>query len=118
MLSKIKLYKWIEGRQGSGYDKMLLLTGFWPFCFDLYLLRFKEGSYIPEHTDPCKNGYKHYRFNFIIKKSLFGGDFISENYIFNFSRLKFFRPDLYKHSVTQVKGGSRYVLSLGFLIKE
>lgn len=67
---------------------------------------------------PCKNGYKHYRFNLIIKKSISGGDFISAHHIWNWGRLKFFRPDLYKHSVTQVKGGSRYVLSLGFLIKE
>lgn len=28
---KLNLYKWIEGRQGSGYQKMLLLTGTWRF---------------------------------------------------------------------------------------
>lgn len=115
---KLNLYKWIEGRQGSGYEKMLLLTGTWPCCFDVYFLRFKECSYIPEHTDPCKDGYKHYRFNLILKKSISGGLFVAEKHIWNFSRLKFFRPDLYKHSVTEVRGGNRYVLSLGFLIKE
>jgi len=32
--------------------------------------------------------------------------------------LKFFRPDLFKHSVTTVVGKPRYVLSFGLLIKE
>lgn len=119
-IAKLKNSKWLrwdEGRQQSGYKKMLLLTGHFPLPFDFYFLKFEEGSSIPEHIDPAKSGYKHYRMNIILKKSISGGEFISEKNILDFQRLKFFRPDLYKHSVTEVKGGSRFVLSFGFLIK-
>ncbi|WP_341501277.1 hypothetical protein [Gallaecimonas sp. GXIMD4217] len=43
--------RWQKGRQQSGYDKLLLLTGTWPLPFDCYLLRFNEGSAIPPHVD-------------------------------------------------------------------
>lgn len=111
-------FKWVEGRQGSGYKKMPLLTALFPVPFDLYLLHFPEGTSIPEHTDKVDTGFRHYRLNIIVKKSEAGGEFISEKNIINFSRVKFFRPDLYKHSVTRVMGGSRIVLSFGFLLRE
>lgn len=113
----MKWLNWESGRQNSGYKKMLLLVNHFWIPFDFYFLKFEEGSCIPEHTDPVKLGYKHYRLNIIVKKSKSGGEFISEKNILNFSRIKFFRPDLYKHSVTTVVGGSRYVLSFGFLLK-
>ena len=42
-------WRWQRGRQGTGYDKMLLLTGRWPLPFDSYLIRYPEGSAIPPH---------------------------------------------------------------------
>lgn len=112
------LFKWISGRQTSGYFKMLLATSNFPIPFDLYFLKFPEGSFIKEHIDPVKSGYKHFRLNIILKKSKIGGEFISEKHIFESSRIKFFRPDIYKHSVTKIEKGNRYVLSFGFLIKD
>lgn len=109
---------WKTGRQSSGYSKMALLESLWPIPFDLYLLKFPEGSEIPEHVDKVDEGFKHYRLNIILKKSLSGGEFMAEKSIINLSRIKFFRPDISKHSVTKVVGGSRYVLSFGFLLKD
>lgn len=118
LFSKVSSYfKWIEGRQGSGYSKLPLLTGMFPLPFDFYLLKFPEGTEIPEHTDKVDVGFRHYRFNIILKKSPEGGEFISEKNIIDLPRVKFFRPDLYNHSVTKVKGGTRWVLSFGFLLK-
>lgn len=113
-----KSFSWASGRQGSGYFKMAIIESFFPIPFDLYLLKFPDGSSIPEHTDKVKSGFKHYRLNIILKKSNSGGDFISEKNIIDWPRLKFFRPDINKHYVTEVKGGNRIVLSFGFLLKD
>ena len=109
-------FSWDSGRLHSGYLKFKIVESS-IFKFDIYLIKFPEGSFIPEHTDPAINGYRHYRCNIILKKSKFGGEFLSEHSIINWNRLKFFRPDISKHSVTKVVGGSRIVLSIGFLLK-
>jgi hypothetical protein len=49
-------FRWQSGRQGSGYDKMLLLTAPWPVPFDSYLIRYPEGSSVPPHKDPVQQG--------------------------------------------------------------
>ncbi len=108
-------FRWQRGRQGTGYDKMLLLTAPWPIAFDSYLIRYPEGSEIPPHTDPVQRG-RHYRLNVIVKSSASGGEFICANPIFTSRRIKLFRPDACEHSVTRVVGGSRYVLSLGWVL--
>lgn len=115
MLSK--LIQWQNGRQNSGYFKRLLLTFNKPFHFDMYLLKFPEGSFIKEHIDPLKEGYKHFRLNIILKKPSSGGIFYTEKSIFEKNRIKFFRPDLYKHSVSKIIKGDRFIISIGFLIK-
>lgn len=106
--------KWRRGRQGTGYDKMLLATARWPLPFDCYLVRYPEGSAIPPHVDPVEK-YRHFRLNLVLKASPSGGEFVCEDPLFQSSRLKFFRPDSSQHSVTPVVGGSRYVLSVGWL---
>lgn len=107
--------RWQQGRQGTGYDKMLLLTARWPIAFDSYLLRFPEGSEIPPHTDPVQAG-KHYRLNLILKSPRAGGEFHCAKPIFATKRVKFFRLDACEHGVTRVVGGSRYVMSLGWVV--
>lgn len=107
-------FKWQRGRQGSGYDKMLLLTARWPLPFDSYLIRYPVGAEIPPHTDAVAHG-KHYRLNLVLKRSPRGGEFVCSTPIFSTSRIKLFRPDQCEHSVTRVEGGSRYVLSIGWI---
>jgi hypothetical protein len=108
-------FRWQSGRQGSGYDKMLLLTAPWPVPFDSYLIRYPDGSGIPPHTDPVQHG-RHYRLNIILKSPRSGGEFVCANPIYASARIKLFRPDQCEHSVTPVRGGSRYVLSIGWVL--
>jgi hypothetical protein len=108
-------FRWQAGRQGSGYDKMLLLAASWPLRFDSYLIRYPEGSEIPPHTDPVQAG-KHYRLNIILKSPQAGGEFMCAAPIFASKRIKLFRPDRCEHSVSRVIGGSRYVFSVGWVI--
>jgi hypothetical protein len=108
-------FRWQRGRQGTGYDKMLLLTARWPLGFDSYLLRYPAGAEIPPHTDPVQ-ARRHYRLNIVLKASPAGGEFICATPIFATRRIKLFRPDACEHSVTRVLGGSRYVLSIGWVL--
>ncbi len=93
---------------------MLLATLSWPIKFDLYLLKFPEGCKITPHKDEVKKG-KHYRVNIILKKAKEGGIFKCEKPIYESNRIKIFRPDKNIHEVTEVKKGSRYLLSLGWI---
>lgn len=93
---------------------MLLLTAPWPLPFDSYLIRYPEGSSVPPHKDPVQKG-KHYRLNVILKSPKSGGEFVCASPIYASNRIKLFRPDACEHSVTPVQGGSRYVLSIGWV---
>lgn len=108
-------FRWQRGRQGTGYDKMLLLTAHWPIPFDGYLIRYPDGSAIPPHRDTVATG-RHYRLNVILKSPQSGGEFVCGEPIFSTKRIKLFRPDISEHSVTRVSGGSRYVLSVGWVL--
>jgi hypothetical protein len=104
----------VQGRQNTGYEKLKIIgASFLPF--DFYILRYKEGSYIPEHIDPVSNK-KHYRLNIIVRQALIGGIFKCNTCIINTKSIKLFRPDIYKHSLTEVLSGTRYVLSIGIAI--
>ena len=94
--------RWQRGRQNTGYDKLLL--------------RFPDGTEIPAHQDPV-TGKRHYRLNIILKRPRAGGEFVCANPIFETKRIKLFRSDVSVHPVTKVHGGSRYVLSLGWVLK-
>ena len=111
----IDLFRWKNGRQETGYEKMFLGGSHWPFKFDMYLLKFSEGSEIPEHKDEVSGG-RHYRFNIILKKAKMGGEFKCLNPILETQRIKLFRPDISSHSVSKIISGNRYVLSIGWLI--
>ncbi|RDJ35082.1 MAG: 2OG-Fe(II) oxygenase [Crenarchaeota archaeon] len=105
-------FKWKLGRQNSGYEKLTLCRFIF---FDLYLLRYKQGAYIKKHVDAVSNR-KHFRLNVVLKK-VEGGEFICPDAFINTSRIKFFRPDIHEHSVSEVLSGTRYVLSLGWALK-
>lgn len=111
-------FVWEAGRGNSGYQKMLLATGTrkWLLLFDLYLLRYPKGARIVWHTDPAIYGMRHVRINLVLKHAV-GGHFICDHCLFRLGRLAIFRPDLERHMVTEVDAGTRYVLSMGFLLQ-
>lgn len=107
--------KWTPGRQGTGYEKLLILQCKFPIPFDLYLLRYRPGSFIDWHTDYVK-GKRHFRLNIFLKKSKSGGVFETKYPVcFGNRYFQVFRPDINLHRVTEVQGSTRYVLSLGWL---
>ena len=111
--------KWVEGRAGTGYFKFKLLESK-RFKFDAYLLKYGKGAWIPTHTDPAIAGYRHYRLNICLKRA-YGGNFYAwhkEVWHWPFQRIVLFRPDVVPHLVEEVIKGTRYVLSIGWLIKE
>ncbi len=109
--------RWEEGRQGSGYSKMLLATAPFPVGWDMYLIKFPLESFIGAHKDPVPDK-RHFRLNLTLWDSSDGGDFICEpeGIVFKLPRLVLFRPDVAKHSVTEIMKGRRLVLSVGFIL--
>lgn len=110
----MKLWRWEYGRQNTGYKKLLLLRSKWLLKFDCYILKFSEGVEIPAHIDTVDSG-RHYRLNVILKSASLGGQFHCDTCLFETTRIKLFRPDLYLHSVSKVEAGSRLVLSIGWV---
>ena len=109
-------FRWRRGRQEGGYDKMLLALLPFPLPLDCYLLRFPTGAEIPLHVDKVDHG-RHFRMNLILRKAKEGGEFRCAHPIWDYKRLKLFRPDLHEHSVTKVLRGSRLLLSIGWVRK-
>jgi hypothetical protein len=107
------MFKWELGRQSSGYAKFKIFSF---YKYDMYILKFPEGSVITPHVD-IVDSRRHFRANIIIKHAKTGGTFKCLNTICNFSRLKIFRPDMEMHSVSKIIKGTRYVLSIGWVFK-
>jgi hypothetical protein len=105
--------KWEEGRQKTGYMKKCLINSK-RFKFDVYLLKYPEGSEIPEHIDSAIIPFhEHHRLNIELKRAEFGGSFRMNGYV-KPRRVHYFRPDLVPHSVDKIRKGTRYVLSIGW----
>lgn len=98
--------RWIEGRQGTGYRKLLLREG---NSWDCYLIDYPPNTHISTHTDPVE-GKKHYRLNIL----LWGQDNFRGETIFSTKRIKLFRPDISPHSVEEVSR-RRLILSIGWV---
>lgn len=121
ILEKFKnrnLFKWKKGRQEQGNYWKFLICQSKILKFDFYLLKF-ENTIVPWHNDPVPEGYKHHRFNFIIKRPISGGDTIclvdNKEIILN-KRFYKFRPDVIKHSVNYING-KMYMITFGWLSK-
>lgn len=118
---------WERGRQDGGYDKLKLLESK-RLRFDLYLLRFPEGSVVPMHRDPSPDGFSHHRVNITLRFAARGGltliarqpelgQLETPKYRYEERRWYRFRPDLYTHMMTSVREGSVLMLSFGWLTK-
>lgn len=105
--------RWIKGRQGSGYFKLPLIVSE-RLKFDAYILKYPDTSFVSPHIDAVVEG-RHFRANLILVKPKAGGNFLCENMIINWPRLKVFRPDRDTHEVTEIFGSTRWVLSIGWI---
>lgn len=116
-----KMFKWVDGRQNSGYFKLKIFESRL-FKFDCYLLKFPEGSVIDKHKDPVTAGYQHHRLNITLIDAVLGGFFLIKHigdveFKPNLNRFVKFRPDVEEHYATEVRQGTKYVLSIGWLKK-
>ena len=121
------------GRQGTGYEKHPLapggpldplvarLRGALPSdandAWDAYLLRYRDGAYVPPHVDPIAGG-AHVRLNVLLR----GGQEGSGGLYLGGDRVALlvgdavrFRSDRVIHEVREVRG-ERLVLSVGCLV--
>ena len=121
---------WKPGRQGTGYDILplrgipelepLIARGLarlgTPFedYWDVYLIRYADGSSIPPHTDAAQHGRRHRRINAVLEQAREGGDLLVDG-----ARVPLavgdavlFFPDEEVHEVTTVVG-SRLLFSVG-----
>lgn len=109
-------FTWFLGRVNTGYWTMLLFQMFKPWGLDIYLIKYPPGSFIPPHKDPC-DGHRHYRLNIILKPAITGGVFKCDSVIFQWGRIVLFRPDVVTHEVSMITSGLRWVLSIGWVIR-
>lgn len=114
---------WQLGRQNTGYKKLKI---FQFLNMDCYILKYEEGDHIPFHTDPVPNR-KHWRLNIILKRAQEGGELLfrcapqlgldyNNCCTIEKDRIVLFRSDLVSHAVSEVKKGTRYVLTFGVAI--
>ena len=131
--------RWKPGRQGTGYEKLdlrealdagaldthrglldVLLSqtrvsmGVEVSEWDAYLLRYRDGAYVPEHTDPVADR-PHIRLNALITAATDGtGQLRLRGDVFDLAEgdAILFRPDVIDHRVSKVVG-ERLVFSVG-----
>lgn len=119
---------WKSGRQGTGYDILPLprvragaieralarigtpYEDYW----DVYLIRYRDGSHIPPHTDDAQHGRRHRRLNALLERATAGGELTIAG-----ARVELavgdavlFDPDREVHEVARVVG-SRLLFSVG-----
>ena len=99
------MWRWLPGRQGTGYRKLLLVHG---ENLDIHVLDYPHLSHVPVHMDPIP-GRRHIRANLLLTgaRKLYVDDAI-----FECGRLAIFRSDRL-HMVGLVTQGRSLVLSLG-----
>ncbi|MFN2330018.1 MAG: 2OG-Fe(II) oxygenase [Chromatocurvus sp.] len=81
----------------------------------IYLVHYAEGHRVIPHVDMVATG-QLYKLNCVLVKPRRGGVFACERSLFNFfDRFVLFRPDLYRHEVSRIEYGSRWLLSFALI---
>ena len=82
--------------------------------WDVYLIRYRDGSHIPPHTDDAQHGRRHRRLNALLERATAGGELTIAG-----ARIELaigdavlFEPDREVHDVARVVG-SRLLFSVG-----
>ncbi len=105
------MFNWKKGRQHTGYDILTIISFLF---FDIHLIRYNAGNFIPKHIDAVDK-HKHHRINIVLQQPKYSGIFIcdkAKRYLFG--RIIYFRPDIMEHSVT-ICNTQRLVLSIGWV---
>ncbi len=112
------MFRWIDGRQGSGYKKFCILS---LVNFDIYLLKFPTGCSVPAHKDVVL-GKTHHRFNAWLIRPV-GGAFWTSTTMYGirryygWKRFNKFRPDIQWHGIHECFT-TGYMLSIGWTKNE
>lgn len=123
---------WNVGRQGTGYELVSVpRSRFFSILEklehklleseeeygDCYIIRYPEGSCIPEHKDDAPMQTEHHRINCLLQAAEQGGVLTVAESTFSLAAgdAYLFRPDLSVHSVSTVTKGTRYLLTMGIL---
>jgi len=123
---------WTAGRQGTGYD-ILPLKQILPAApgtlvsrslgqlgtpfedyWDVYLIRYRDGSHIARHVDDAQHGKRHRRINAVVSAASGGGQLRIDGRRIELAvgdAVRFY-PDREIHEVTPVVG-TRLVFSVG-----
>jgi hypothetical protein len=117
--------RWVGGRQGGDYQRMLLLRSSW-LKFDFYLLCLPTGSNVRPHIDKAPPGFEHHRINATLRQAIKGGVTYIDPKVISNEKSEYepapkhyhFRPDIHRHYVTKVEEGSVLLLSFGWLRKK
>jgi len=81
----------------------------------IYLVHYPAGHAIVPHVDMVSEG-RLYKLNCVLVTPDAGGKFFCEKNILNlFGRVILFRPDLYRHGVSRIERGSRWLLSFAVI---
>jgi predicted 2-oxoglutarate/Fe(II)-dependent dioxygenase YbiX len=87
--------------------------------WDVYLIRYHDGTYIPEHVDDAQLGMRHQRINAVVTAATAGGELRIDGTLVELSvgeAVRFF-PDREVHAVTTVTG-TRLLFSVGAWITD
>lgn len=119
---------WKPGRQGTGYDVLALPRVREPLVvralarigtpfehyWDVYLIRYADGSHIPPHRDEAQHGRRHRRLNALLAAPRAGGVLSIDGTRIDLAigDAVVFDPDRETHEVTRV-AGTRVMFSVG-----
>jgi predicted 2-oxoglutarate/Fe(II)-dependent dioxygenase YbiX len=123
---------WTRGRQGTGYEIMavkdepdfgglvqraiLRLGPYFEDFYDAYLIRYRQGDFIPPHKDEAAlPGKRHRRVNAMVAPAGAGGELRIGGRAIDLpvgTAVDFF-PDEEEHEVTPVTEGRRILFSVG-----
>lgn len=130
------------GRQETGYEKLNVVgdeklqslirhsvrrlhpaqpRGDVELTVDAWVLRYREGSFIPPHRDPSPGeGFVHARMNYMLLEPDEGGELYVEGRLekMHFHYAYLFRPDLLEHEMKPITKGMRLVFSVGVVYRE
>ena len=85
--------------------------------WDAYLIRYRDGAYVPPHIDPAQHGRRHRRLNAMVVQAAGGGELRIGGALVALEPgdAVVFYPDQEVHEVAPV-AGTRLLLSVGALL--